>query len=268
MTMAMFDRGSDPRLDEASRIHVPRPRTVPSHEIFTFWAPPRRLHSGPCNSSSTVMASATSRQRVTWLRLAAMGRRFARFRRRCRRRVKPCSRCGFRARSVRLAMPSISPILMTRLQAARRISVRPLKAEATLVAGGTVTAFGINEIVVSRQALQAAKLCVKTDGMSGYREVVGDGLLVATPVGSTGYNRSAGGPTLPLNSQLVALTGIAVHRPSEWSNLVLSNQLAIEVEVTDPAYRAVRVETCFQEIPDISSGQNLIGSRALRHIVA
>ena len=50
-----------------------------------------------------------------------------------------------------------------RLQAARRISVRPLRAEATLVAGGTVTAFGINEIVVSRQALQAAKLCVKTE---------------------------------------------------------------------------------------------------------
>jgi NAD+ kinase len=139
-----------------------------------------------------------------------------------------------------------------RLQAARRISIRPLKAEATLVTGGAVTAFGINEIVVSRQALQAAKLCVKTDGMYGYREVVGDGLLVATPVGSTGYNRSAGGPALPLDFQLVALTGIAVHRPSEWSNLVLSNQLTIEVEVTDPAYRAVRLETNFQEIPKIS----------------
>ena len=139
-----------------------------------------------------------------------------------------------------------------RLQAARRISVRALKAEATLVAGGTATAFGINEIVVSRQVLQAAKLCVKTDGMFGYREVVGDGLLVATPVGSTGYNRSAGGPTLPLDSELITLTGVAVHRPSEWSNLVLSNQLAIEVEVTDAAYRPVRVETCFQQMQDIS----------------
>jgi NAD+ kinase len=139
-----------------------------------------------------------------------------------------------------------------RLQAARKVSIRPLRAETTLVSGDTVTAFGTNEIVVSRQALQAAKLCVRTSQMAGYREIVGDGLLVATPVGSTAYNRSAGGPTLPLDSELIALTGIAVRRPSEWSNMVLSNELIIDVEVTEPAYRAVRVEASFQEIQKIS----------------
>jgi NAD+ kinase len=114
--------------------------------------------------------------------------------------------------------------LTERLQASQRILIRPLKAEVTLVDGSLATSFGINEIVVSGQILQAAKLCVRIDQTARYREVVGDGLLLATPIGSTGYNRSVGGPTLPLDSQLVALTGVAVRRPPAWSNTVLSNR--------------------------------------------
>jgi NAD+ kinase len=142
--------------------------------------------------------------------------------------------------------------LPERLQASQRISIRPLKAEVNLVNGSSMTSFGINEIVVSRQMLQAAKLCVRIDQTGRNREIIGDGLLVATPVGSTGYNRSVGGPTLPLDSQLVVLTGVAVRRPPAWSNIVLSNRSVVEVEVTDPAYRPVRVETTFQEMRHVS----------------
>jgi len=139
-----------------------------------------------------------------------------------------------------------------RLGAARRISIRPLKAEVRLVTGGIATSFGINEIVVTLERLQAARLHVRTGAMEPCRALTGDGLLVATPIGSTGYNRSAGGPTLPLDSHLVVLTGVAVHPPSHWSNIVLNDQATIDVEVADPAYRPARVETSIQEIREIS----------------
>ena len=84
------------------------------------------------------------------------------------------------------------------------------------------------------------------------QKLVGDGLRVATPIGSTGYSGSAGGPRLPLDSELLALTGLAVHRPSEWSNTVLNDQATIEVEVIDYAYRPVQVQTHLQQLSEIS----------------
>jgi NAD+ kinase len=86
---------------------------------------------------------------------------------------------------------------------------------------------------------------------SRWLDLVGDGLLIATPIGSTGYNRSAGGSTLPLTSNLLALTGVAVHRPSDWSNTVLDDQAIFDIEVIDSQYRPVRVETSFQEVRQV-----------------
>ena len=142
--------------------------------------------------------------------------------------------------------------LPERLTSARKISIRPLKAEATRVAGGTATIFGINEIVVSRQRLQAAKLHVTMGETERCRKLIGDGLLVCTSIGSTGYNRSAGGPRLPQGSQLLAVTGLAVHHSSDWSNTVLNDQHIVDIEVVDHAYRQVRVETNMEDVPGIS----------------
>jgi NAD+ kinase len=130
--------------------------------------------------------------------------------------------------------------LPERLTTARKTSIRPLKVEARRVTGDVTTVFAINEIVVSRQRLQAVELCVKISGKRR-RELIGDGLLVATPIGSTGYNRSAGGPALPLSSRLLVLTGLAVHHSSKWCNAVLDDQGIIDVEVVDHAYRQIRV---------------------------
>jgi len=90
---------------------------------------------------------------------------------------------------------------------------------------------------------------VRAGKLQRSQKLVGDGLLVATPIGSTG---SAGGPRLPLDSELLALTGLAVHRPSEWSNTVLNDQATIEVEVIDYAYRPVQVQTHLQQLSEIS----------------
>jgi NAD+ kinase len=145
--------------------------------------------------------------------------------------------------------------LQERLEAARRVSVRPLKAEITCVTGSAVTVFGINEIAVTRLRLQAAKLCLRIGETERPSTVIGDGLLIATPVGSTGYNRSAGGPILPLRSDLLALTGLAVHRRSDWCNTVLDDRATIDIEVIDPIRRPVRIETSAQEVRDISRAE-------------
>ena len=81
--------------------------------------------------------------------------------------------------------------------------------------------------------------------------LVGDGLLIATPLGSTGYNRSLGGARLPLESSLIAMTGLALHSLSEWSNAVVADHLPIQVDVIDPAYRPVCLETIVEEVHDV-----------------
>lgn len=141
--------------------------------------------------------------------------------------------------------------LPQRLRMARSVTLHPLKADAEHAGGAITTVFAINEFVLMRRRLQAAKLRLTTTGGDRIAHIVGDGLLVATPIGSTGYNRSAGGPVLPHDSSLLALTGLAVHRRSGWSNTIVSNSATIEVEVLEPTHRPVRLETSLQEVTDV-----------------
>jgi NAD+ kinase len=142
--------------------------------------------------------------------------------------------------------------LEDRLQNARRISFRPLRAEATTVRGETVICSAINEIVVSRARLQTAKLRVSVEGLWTGQSLIGDGLLISTAIGSGGYNLAAGGPLLPWTSGLAALTGIVVRPSSKWRNTVVGEGTTVTVEVLDPQYRLVRLETSFQEISEVS----------------
>jgi len=145
--------------------------------------------------------------------------------------------------------------LPDRLQAARRISLRPLKAEARDTSDRSKTIYGINEIVVIRQRLQAAKLTVTMDRTKALPRLVGDGVLVATPIGSTGYNHSVGGPELPLDLPLLALTGISVSRVSQWADRVIDDGTIIDVAVFEPQYRPVRLETSLEEFPDLAEAR-------------
>ena len=137
--------------------------------------------------------------------------------------------------------------LPDRLQSARRISLRPLRAEARDTSGRGKTIFGINEIALVRERLQAAHLTVTINRASPLPDVVGDGLVVATPIGSTGYNHSIGGPELPLDLPLLAVTGISVSRVSRWADRVVDDGMIIDVAVRDPQYRPVRLETSQEE---------------------
>ena len=142
--------------------------------------------------------------------------------------------------------------LIERLRSGRTITLHPLRADIEQTCGRRQTLFGINEIVFIRQQLQTAKLQVTVDKQQDAVKVVGDGLLLATPLGSTAYNRALGGPRLPLGSKLLALTGIAVRDPADWSSMILDDYAVIDLEVGEAVHHPVRSETSFDSVSNVS----------------
>ncbi|MCP4380950.1 MAG: NAD kinase [Hyphomicrobiales bacterium] len=129
--------------------------------------------------------------------------------------------------------------LRARIAAAKTTAVRPLAMEATDVAGGVHTAYAINEVSLLRQSYQAAKLSIAVDGKRRMEELICDGILVATPAGSTAYNLSAHGPILPIYAPLLAITPISAFRPRTWRGALLPEEAKIEIDVLDAAKRPV-----------------------------
>ena len=129
--------------------------------------------------------------------------------------------------------------LIERIVAAERSIVHPLTMRATDTDGKTATARALNEVYLFRQSFQAARLEVSIDGQVRLPELVADGVLVATPTGSTAYNFSAGGPILPLGTPLLALTPISAFRPRHWRGAVLPDRARVRVRVLESDKRPV-----------------------------
>jgi len=132
--------------------------------------------------------------------------------------------------------------LETRLAAARAECVVPLLVTATGREGQVrPPVLAYNEVALRRTSSQSARLRLRVDGVVRLPQLVGDGLLVATPAGSTAYNRSAGGPVLPLTSGVLPVTSICALRPQRWPGALVSRSSEIEVEVLDAEHRPVAV---------------------------
>jgi NAD+ kinase len=138
--------------------------------------------------------------------------------------------------------------LPSRLAAAERSIVHPLLMSAVDVKGKTHRAKAINEVHLIRQSYQAAKLSISIDGQPRLDELIADGVLLATPAGSTAYNLSANGPILPLNAPLLALTPISPFRPRRWNGALLPDQARVTVEVKEPEKRPVAAVADHTEI--------------------
>jgi NAD+ kinase len=142
--------------------------------------------------------------------------------------------------------------LMQRLEAAHRSIVHPLLMTAVDVAGTTHTARAINEVSMLRQTYQAAKLKISVDHKVQMAELIADGVLIATPTGSTAYNLSVNGPILPLNASLLALTPISAFRPRRWHGALLPDHACITVEVLEPERRPVSAVADHTEFRDVA----------------
>ena len=129
--------------------------------------------------------------------------------------------------------------LPERIEAAKHIRVAPLSMEATTIRGETWTHPAINEVSLLRETRQSAKIEVSVNGRVVLPELVADGVLVATPAGSTAYNLSAHGPILPLQAKMLALTSISPFRPRRWSGAILSDDVSIRFRILEADKRPV-----------------------------
>jgi len=130
-------------------------------------------------------------------------------------------------------------LLPERIAGAKAIRVAPLDMEAVTVSGETHRHAAINEVSLLRETRQTAKIELCVNGRVVMPELVCDGVLVATPAGSTAYNFSARGPILPLASKVLALTPIAAFRPRRWSGAILPDDVAVRFRVLEANNRPV-----------------------------
>ncbi len=143
--------------------------------------------------------------------------------------------------------------LRERVNAARAISVAPLRMDATTVGGETISYPAINEVSLLRETRQTAWIEVSLNGRVVLPELVCDGVLVATPAGSTAYNLSAQGPILPLGANVLALTPISPFRPRRWRGALIPNDLCILLRVLDPGKRPVLAVADQLEVREVAT---------------
>ena len=141
--------------------------------------------------------------------------------------------------------------LHERLAAAEVSRINPLSMIATDSAGKAHKGLAINEVSLFRQRHQAAKLKISIDGTVRMEELICDGVLVATPAGSTAYNLSAHGPILPIKAALLALTPISPFRPRRWRGALVPNRVTIAVDVLEAEKRPVSAVADHFETRDI-----------------
>ena len=141
--------------------------------------------------------------------------------------------------------------LHARLAAAKESVIHPLLMRATDVHGAVHLHHAINEVYLYRQTYQAARLRILIDERERMPELIADGILVATPAGSTAYNLSAQGPILPINASLLALTPISAFRPRRWRGALLPNTAFVVIEVLEGDKRPVAAVADHDEARDV-----------------
>jgi NAD+ kinase len=143
--------------------------------------------------------------------------------------------------------------LAERLAAAETAVIHPLVMRARDVDGREHEHRAVNEVSLFRQMYQAARLRILIDGKERLPELAADGVLVATPAGSTAYNFSAQGPIIPIDAPLLALTPISPFRPRRWRGALLPDTARVTVEVLDPERRPVAAVADHDEVRSVRS---------------
>ncbi len=142
--------------------------------------------------------------------------------------------------------------LHERINHARASTLYPLHMYAKRASGKVVQALAFNEVSLFRASRQAAKIRVSIDHVVRLKELSCDGVLVATPAGSTAYNFSAGGPIIPLGANVIALTPLVPFRPRRWRGALLCHDSCVNFTILEPHKRPVNAVADFTEIQEVA----------------
>lgn len=132
-------------------------------------------------------------------------------------------------------------------------TIRPLEMQAETIDGGIASALAINEVALWRQSYQTAKIRITVDDQIRLEELSCDGVMVATPAGSTAYNLSAHGPILPLDAPLFALTPVSPFRPRNWRGALLPNNAVVRFDILEADKRPVNAAADHTEVKAVTS---------------
>jgi len=143
--------------------------------------------------------------------------------------------------------------LPERLNHAEAVTLHPLVMTAERGSGEIIRELAINEVALLRQSPQMAKIRITVDGIQRLEELMCDGVLVATPAGSTAYNLSAHGPIIPLATGVLALTPISPFRPRRWRGAILPHEAVVRFDMVEGAKRPVSVSADSSEVRDVLS---------------
>ena len=143
--------------------------------------------------------------------------------------------------------------LLDKLNHAEHLRIYPLEMNVQKLTGETVQAFALNEVSLLRQTHQSAKIQITVDDVVRLPQLIADGILVATPAGSTAYNLSINGPILPIDSDLLALTPISAFRPRRWRGALLKHTSTLRFDIDWPDLRPVSATADSTEVRDIKS---------------
>ena len=160
-----------------------------------------------------------------------------------------CGSVGFLMNTVQL---DGLPELLARAQAA---VLNPLRMRAVSIDGKLHEALALNDVFLFRQTRQACKIEIRVDDKIRMPELICDGVLVATPAGSTAYNLSAHGPIVPLSANLLPLTPISAFRPRRWRGALLPSTAHVGFKIEEPDKRPAAAVADFTEVRDVREVQ-------------
>lgn len=143
--------------------------------------------------------------------------------------------------------------LPERIASAHKEEIHPLRMVADSLHDGHIEALAINEVSLFRQSYQAAKIRISIDDKVRMEELSCDGIMVATPAGSTAYNLSAQGPILPLMAPLMALTPVSPFRPRRWHGALLPNTVTVRFDMLETNKRPVNAAADNVEVKSVKS---------------